>query len=299
MRNILFVIVMLTGSIFAQDNTVLTNSVKKEIPADQGWYWQNAYMGKWNPFGSLYQTRLYYRHALHRDQGTFWFKDSALMVGLEQEFSIFSRTSLFLYWQPVIAVNFTARVIFEYDFAGSIQMNGPNDDYTSAFPPFTGLNPLTRTPIRNKFSNFIFEFAPEFTFGGPAGPGMVALIYRPQIFYFHSIGYGADQFYYNNREGIILKGRDIFFRHDIKLGYSLTGTGMSFALVSLIEHVLSGGGDLFRVGVFGGFQYEKATKNNPNLIPYVRVLVGTWVVERFLFQTFAMQWDIGLKWKFK
>ncbi|MGL4560977.1 MAG: DUF2147 domain-containing protein [Brevinema sp.] len=150
-------------------------------------------MGKWNPFGSLYQTRLYYRHALHRDQGTFWFKDSALMVGLEQEFSIFSRTSLFLYWQPVIAVNFIARVIFEYDFAGSVQMNGPNDDYTTAFLPFTGLNPLTRTPIRNKFSNFIFEFAPEFTFGGSAGPGMVALIYRPSDgSYFHVKGELSD-----------------------------------------------------------------------------------------------------------
>ncbi|MGL4393639.1 MAG: hypothetical protein ACRCS8_00205 [Brevinema sp.] len=279
-------VILSTGENFAQ-----------EKPADQGWYWQNGFMARWNPFGALYQTKLYYRHALHRDKGTFWFKDSAIMAGIEQEFSSFTSTSMFLFWQPVIAMNFTAKVTFEHDFVGYAKMDGPNDNYNIMFPPFTGLNPMTEKPEKQKFSNFIFEFSPEFTFGGPAGNGMLALIYRPSMYYYHSIGYGANNYYYNNKHGIILKGRDIYFRHDIKLGYNITGTGLSIAAATLIDHTLSSS-ELFRVGIFGALSYEKPLTSNPNLIPYARVMVGTWVVERFLYQHFAIQLDTGLKWKF-
>ncbi|MGL4387803.1 MAG: hypothetical protein ACRCTJ_00195, partial [Brevinema sp.] len=270
----------------------------KEKSSDQGWYWQNGFLGRWNPFGALFLTKLYYRHALHREKGTFWFDNSAIEVGIEQELSAMSRTSLFLFWQPLIALNMTAKLTFEHDFIGYAKMNGPNDDYNIMFPPFTGLNPFTKRPEIQKFSNFIFEFSPQFTFGGAIESGAIALIYRPSIFYFHSIGYGANNFYYNNREAIILKGRDVFFRHDIKLGYSILGTGLSIAAVSLIEHVLSSD-NLLRVGVFGAFSYEKSLKSKPNFIPYARMMVGTWVVEKFLYQHFAIQIDAGIKWKFK
>ncbi|SFB82405.1 hypothetical protein SAMN02745150_00965 [Brevinema andersonii] len=107
-------------------------------------------------------------------------------------------------------------------------------------------------PAFQRFHNLIVEISPEFTFGGPAGRGMLALIYRPSIYYFNSIGLDPSKYYFHNRESVILKARDFFFRHDIKLGYSLTGRGMSFAVVSLLEHTLSSG-RLVRAGIFGAF----------------------------------------------
>lgn len=287
-------LVFVQGAFYPQE-TLTERPANSTI--DQGWYWQNSFLGRWNPFGILYQTKIYYRKALHREQNSFWFANSAFMAGMEQDISSSSRTSLYLYWQPVIAVNFTARVSYEYDFLGGAQMNGPHDDYNIAFPTFTGLNPMTLKPVFQRFHNLIVEISPEFTFGGPAGRGMLALIYRPSIYYFNSVDLDPNSYYYHNREAVILKARDFFFRHDIKLGYSFTGTGMGVALVSLLEHTLSSG-RLARAGIFGGFSFEKAFQNYPLLIPYFRGQVGTWLVDRYLKQHFAIQIDTGIKWKF-
>ncbi|MGL4987426.1 MAG: hypothetical protein ACRC5H_09870, partial [Treponemataceae bacterium] len=147
--------------------------------ADEGFYWDNAFRGRWSPFGAAYRTKIYYRDALMRDKNSFWFANSAWEAGIEQEISSGSRTSAFIFWQPIIAVNFLAKVGYFHDFVGYALLNDPNDDYSHALPPFTGLNPLTRKPVRSTGRGMLeFEFSPTFTFGGKLGNGMLALIYN-------------------------------------------------------------------------------------------------------------------------
>ncbi|MEI0540428.1 hypothetical protein [Brachyspira pulli] len=52
-------------------------------------------MGRWNHFGALYQGQLFYKKALFREMNNFFFADSYVLAGIEQEFSSFSRTSAY------------------------------------------------------------------------------------------------------------------------------------------------------------------------------------------------------------
>ncbi|MDK2818027.1 MAG: hypothetical protein KFW21_01085 [Spirochaetota bacterium] len=302
MKKILFLMLSVISFVsinFAQTTTTegTITSRPNNSTIDQGFYWDNSFRGRWNAFGACYRTKLYYRGALLRGQNSFWFANSSFEVGLEQAIASYSRTSLFLFWQPVIAVNFLVKIGYSKDFTKPALLTGSGDNYNHALPPFTGLNPLNRKPVYLDTDTLEIEFSPTFTFGGPAGPGMIALIYNPTLIYIHNFGMNPNQYYLNNRESIVLKAQDIFWNHDIKLGYNITGTGMSVALTSIIQHVQSVKG-IFRAGVFGSFSYEKASIKYPNIVPYFRGQVGTWVKDRYMTQYFAIQVDTGVKFKF-
>lgn len=296
---LLIIITIIPVAVFSQETT--TEGTITSRPAnstvDQGFYWDNAFRGRWNAFGACYRTRLYYRGALLRGRNSFWFANSTYEIGMEQAIASFSRTSFFIFWQPIIAVNFLVKVGYSKDFVKPALLTGANDDYSHALPPFTGLNPMNREPIRADPDVLEIEFSPTFTFGGPAGFGMLALIYNPTLIYMHTFGLSSDQYYFNNRENVVLKAQDIFWRHDVKLGYAISGTGMSVAFTTIIEHVQSIKG-IFRAGVFGSFSYEKASERYPNLVPYFRGQVGTWIKDRYMTQYFAIQVDTGVKVKF-
>jgi len=292
---LLFIIFLSPNFLFSQEDTLTERAMNSTI--DQGWYWDNSFRGRWNPFGACYRTKIYYRNALYRDQNTFWFADSVLDLGMEQSIASSARTSLFMFWQPIIAVNFLFKVGYSKDFVKGAALKDAYDDYSHALPPFTGQNPGGRKPVRLDADTLEIEFAPTFTFGGPLGSGMMALIYTPTMLYFHNFGLDPNQYFFHNREAVVLKAQDIFWRHDIKLGYMLSGTGMSFAFTGLIEHVQSIKG-IFRAGIFGSFSYEKASEKYPNLIPYFKTQVGTWIKDRYMDNYFALQFETGVKWKF-
>lgn len=299
-NNLLFfsmLLIVLSSNVLLSQGESITGRAQNST-IDEGFYWDNGFKGRWNPFGGYYLTRLYYRKALSRENNNFWHAGSAIEVGVEQSLSSLSKTSAFIFWQPIIAFNVTAKVGYAHDFIRTTLLNGPNDDYTHTLPPFTGQNPMNREPKRTDVNTLEVELIPSVTFGGGVGSGMLALIYTPHMIYFNNFGIDKDQYIYNNREAIVIKGEDIFIRHDIKLGYIFSGKGMSVALVTLVEQVVSLK-DVFRVGVFGAFSYEKSLKKKPNIIPYFRGQVGAWVEDRYMEQYFAIQIDTGIKWKFK
>ena len=141
------------------------------------------------------------------------------------------------------------------------------------------------------------QVAPTLTIGAPAGPGLIALIYQPFITYINILGVDKNDYYYLTREAIVVKGQDIWFNHDLKLGYALPSLGMSFAINSTIEHMLSQK-DLYRVGLFGAFSYKKNLDSLTSLAPFINLKVGTWLIERHIQYKFAIQIDTGLEWKF-
>ncbi len=267
---------------------------------DRGWYFLNSVQGRWNPFGVYYQARVQYLEPLFREQNTFWFADSKIIAGLEQDIGPFSRTSAYLFFQPVIAFALEARVGYETAISNSlcpVKLDGPNDSYHHAYPPFTGLNPQNRKPEYIGRDALYIEVSPIMTFGGKAGKGMLALIYKPTMMYINAFGLDKDQYYYYGREAAVLKTSDILWRHDISLGYSLSGTGWSMAATTLIEQVQSSS-RIMRIGVFGGFSYEKPIHQYPNLIPFIKGRMGTWVMDDDMKNRFAVQMSTGLNWKF-
>lgn len=297
---LLFIFTIITdfSFLFAQENESITHR-SMDSTIDEGFYWDNGFKGRWNPFGAYYLTKIYYRKALSRENNNFWFANSALEVGIEQYVSSFVKTSAFVFWQPIIAINFMFKVGYSRSFVDDFVIEGGHSaDYNIAFPPFTGLNPMTKEPKALQANTLEIEFIPTVTFGGKVGRGMLALIYSPHIIYFNNFGIDKDTYIYNSRESIVIKAQDIFFRHDIKFGYSLSGTGLSFAITTLIEHVLSNE-EITRVGLFGSVSYERSLDKNPNLIPFFRGQVGTWLLDRYMKQYFAIQIDTGIKWKFK
>ena len=299
----IFIIIMIVAisstNIFAQETEKQTPKKDYTSKDDEGFYFANHLLGRWNHFGVLYQGQLFYKKALFREKNNFFFAQSHLTVGLEQEFSTFSRTSAYVVFQPLIALNFLFKVTYETAFAESAKPVLADDSrvFNYALPPFTGLNPMTKKPQYVGKDSVQVQFAPMLTIGGPAGPGLIALIYQPFITYINVLGVNKNDYYYLTRDAIVVKGEDVWFNHDIKLGYALSSLGMSFAINSTIEHMLSQK-DLFRVGLFAAYSYKKSLDAVPSLTPFLNVKMGTWLVEKHLQYKFAIQLDTGLEWKF-
>ncbi|MGL4524784.1 MAG: hypothetical protein ACRCVN_04610 [Spirochaetia bacterium] len=288
--------------VFSQEDAPKKTSTRAfNSEEDRGWYFLNAGYGRWNPFGAYYQGRLYYKEPLFREQNTFWFADSAIITGIEQDLGPFSRTSAYLFFQPVIATSFELRVGYEKELISGLRpvvIDDPHGRYNQALPPFTGLNPKDLQPTYLDTNGaLIVEFTPRMTMGGKAGNGMLALIYAPTMLYIQNFGMSADQYYYYGRESAVMKATDILWKHDISLGYAFTGTGWSTALSTMIDHVNSSG-RLMRIGVFGAVSYEKALTDYPDIIPFFRGRIGTWVWDEYMTQRFAFQLNTGINWKF-
>lgn len=269
--------------------------------SDEGWYFSNHFLGRWNHFGAVYQGQLYYRKALFRELDSFFFADSYIEAGIEQEFSSFSRTSAYVRFQPLAALNFLAKLTYEAGLAdpGRPTLLDPETKtFDHALPPFTGLNPMNRKPEYVGGHTLIFQMVPALTMGGPAGPGLLAVIYTPYINYIRAFGVDKEAFVYMPRESIVVKGEDWYFNHDIKLGYSLREWGLAFAVNTNIEHMLSDK-DLYRVGLFAAYSYKKPLKQVPALSPFAAVKLGTWLIETHVRYRFAFQFDVGLEWKFR
>ncbi|MGL4676852.1 MAG: hypothetical protein ACRCWI_04200 [Brevinema sp.] len=298
-KYLLITLLLFSNPVFTQESLSSETLTERAFNStiDQGWYWQNSLRARWNPAGFEYITRIYYRRPLMRNKGSFWFANSALNIGIEHGISSLSKTTAYFFWQPIIALSFTVKASYAYDMIGFAQMSGPDDNYAIALPPFTGLNPMTQKPIYGGNQAFEIEFTPQFTFGGKAGVGMLALIYTPMMLYVHTFGMNQNQYYLNNYYVVVMKAQDIFWQHNIRLGYALIGTGISVAMTGIIEHVQSYSG-IVRAGVFGAFSYEKASKRFPTLIPFFRGQIGTWIKDRYMQQYFAFQAETGVIWKF-
>lgn len=300
MKKVLIIMLSLIISLplIAQDNAKPQRDLTDT--SDEGWYFSNHFLGRWNNFGALYQGQVFYKKALFRERNNFFFADSYLIAGIEQEFSSFSRTSAYVEFQPLIALKFLFKFTYE---AGLAEPGRPTlvdsntKEFNHALPPFTGLNPMTKKPQYVGGNTIYFQMAPTLTMGGPAGPGLIALIYTPYISYIRAFGVDKDNFVYLPREAIVVKAEDWYFNHDIKLGYSMREWGMSFALNTTIEHMISSK-DLFRVGLFAAYSYKKPIEKVPSLTPFANVKLGTWLVEKHIQYKFAIQMDIGLEWKF-
>ncbi|MGL5722271.1 MAG: hypothetical protein ACRCY4_07725 [Brevinema sp.] len=265
---------------------------------DQGLYWDQSALFRWNYFGAGYQTRLYYRKALYRDRISFFFAGSVLDAGLEQSFSSVSRTSAFVYYQPIAALSFLVKVGYAHSFVKPALLNGSNDDFSHALPPFTGLNPLNRVPVNGEANSIQIEFSPTLTIGGMLGKGLLAMIYTPTIRYYRNFSVAENQFYLDYHDVLPLRGSDVYFKHDIKLGYIFLGTGISIAFTTILEHLQSGDG-LLRASIFGSFSYEKALQRFPTVAPFFKMQMGTYVVDRYAQNTFGVQIDTGVRWKIK
>ena len=273
--SIIMIMVFTSINIFAQE----TNNQKPQkdytSTEDEGFYFSNHILARWNHFGALYQGQLFYKKALFREKNNFFFAQSHITFGLEQEFSTFSRTSGYLIFQPLIALSFLFKATYETAFAESAKPVLTDDTrrFDFALPPFTGLNPQNKKPMY-------------------VGNDSVQLQVAPTI-----LGVDKNDYYYLTREAIVVKGQDIWFNHDLKLGYALPSLGMSFAINSTIEHMLSQK-DLYRVGLFGAFSYKKNLDSLTSLAPFINLKVGTWLIERHIQYKFAIQIDTGLEWKF-
>ncbi len=297
--SIIMIMVFTSINIFAQE----TNNQKPQkdytSTEDEGFYFSNHILARWNHFGALYQGQLFYKKALFREKNNFFFAQSHITFGLEQEFSTFSRTSGYLIFQPLIALSFLFKATYETAFAESAKPVLTDDTrrFDFALPPFTGLNPQNKKPMYVGNDSVQLQVAPTLTIGARAGPGLIALIYQPFITYINIIGVDKNDYYYLTREAIVVKGQDIWFNHDLKLGYALPSLGMSFGINSTIEHMLSQK-DLYRVGLFGVFSYKKNLDSLTSLAPFINLKVGTWLIERHIQYKFAIQIDTGLEWKF-
>ena len=157
---------------------------------------------------------------------------------------------------------------------------------------------MTRKPQYVGGNTIYVQMASTLTIGGPAGPGLIALIYTPYITYIRAFGVDKNSYVYLPRDAIVVKAEDFYFNHDIKLGYSMKEWGMAFAINTTIEHMLSSSKDLYRVGLFAAYSYKKALNAVPSLSPFANVKVGTWLVEKHIQYHFAIQLDVGIEWKF-
>ena len=103
MKKLLIIMLSLIISLplIAQDNAKPQRDLTDT--SDEGWYFSNHFLGRWNHFGALYQGQVFYKKALFRERNNFFFADSYLIAGIEQEFSSFSRTSAYVEFQPLIA----------------------------------------------------------------------------------------------------------------------------------------------------------------------------------------------------
>ncbi|EKV56081.1 hypothetical protein [Brachyspira hampsonii] len=268
--------------------------------SDEGWYFSNHFLGRWNHFGALYQGQLFYKKALFREMNNFFFNDSYILAGIEQELSSFSRTSAYVEFQPLIALKVLFKFTYEAGLADAgkpVLVDGSTKEFNHALPPFTGLNPMTKKPQYVGGNTIYFQMAPTITIGGPAGEGLIALIYTPYINYIRAFGIDKDDYIYLARESIVVKAEDMYFNHDIKLGYSMKEWGMSFAINTTIEQMLSSK-DLYRVGLFAAYSYKKALNSVPSLSPFVSTKIGTWLIEKHVQYKFAIQLDAGIEWKF-
>lgn len=97
MKKILILVIFPNICVFSQEKK--PNPVFRSFNSedDRGWYFINAALGRWNPFDAYYQARVQYVEPLFREQNTFWFADSKLIVGLEQDIGSFSGISAYLF----------------------------------------------------------------------------------------------------------------------------------------------------------------------------------------------------------
>ena len=169
---VMMLIIMINIPLLAQEN----EKPKRDLTdkSDEGWYFSNHFMGRWNHFGALYQGQLFYKKALFREMNNFFFADSYVLAGIEQELSSFSRTSAYVEFQPLIALKMLFKFTYEAGLADPgkpVLVDSDTKEFNHALPPFTGLNPKTRKPQYVGGNTIYVQFAPTLTMGGPAGPG--------------------------------------------------------------------------------------------------------------------------------
>ncbi|MGL5253626.1 MAG: hypothetical protein ACRC9L_01160 [Brevinema sp.] len=300
MKKTLLCLILLCSPLLAQESQV-KETITDRAPGssfDQGIYWDNSALFRWNYFGAGYLTKIYYRKALHRDRLSFMFAGSVLDFGIEQSLSSLSRTSAFVYYQPLAALSFLVKVGYAHAIVPSALLNSSTDDYSHGLPPFSGLNPLNRTPVNSTSKSIQIEFAPTLTIGGAVGKGLLAVIYTPTIRYYRNFSISENEFHLDPHDVLPLRGSDVYYKHDLKFGYVLSGTGMSFALTTIFEHLQSGSA-LLRASMFGSFSYEKALQKYPNVAPYFKAQIGSYIVDRYAQNLFGIQIDTGVRWKIK
>lgn len=287
----------ITTFLYSEDNTVKDYTSK----SDEGLYFANAFLGKYNYFGALYQTKLYYKKALFRDKNSFFFSTSHLTYGIQAEVANFLKASVFVEFEPLIALKFLFRATYERALAENakpVLIDKANGEYNQALPPFTGLNPKTIKPIYEGGNTFSFDISPTLTIGGPVKVGLLALIYNPTISYIHGFGIEKESYHYYGRDNIVVRDRDFYIIHDIKLGLSVPSLHSSFALITDIEQILSQK-DIWRLGVFAGYIYTDSFGKNKNIIPVISVKLGTWLIDKYASYKPTFLLDASLVWKIK
>ena len=136
--------------------------------SDEGWYFSNHFLGRWNHFGALYQGQLFYKKALFREMNNFFFADSYVLAGIEQELSSFSRTSAYVEFQPLIALKMLFKFTYEAGLADAgrpVLVDGSTKEFNHALPPFTGLNPMNKKTQYVGGNTIYVQFAPTLTMG--------------------------------------------------------------------------------------------------------------------------------------
>ncbi|MGL4561559.1 MAG: hypothetical protein ACRCV0_04640 [Brevinema sp.] len=293
MKKIVLILVILFVSVAS------LNSQQKivEKPSDQGWYYDFGVRGAWNFAGICIRNKISYRKALSRDKKHILFQNSYLETGVELGLGPFAKSTAFVIWQPILPLRFQARIGYYRDLLGDVLVDGPKGEYNHGYLAFTGLNPGTYTEPRVNSDTLEIEFAPTLTLGGKVGEGALALIYTPHMHYFYSSGISESQYRYFARESIIIKKQDIFWHHKFLFGYSFTSVGVTLGVSATVQHIQSIGG-IFRAGMFGVIAYESPVPNKPNIIPYLRAQMGSWIKDRYLAGTFVIQAEFGVKYLF-
>ena len=289
MIKLLLILLWITNSSFAQQ--------QNSIP-HQGWYIDSTFRVAWNFAGVCYRNKVYYRKVLSRDKQNIMFQNSYLETGVELGLAPFVKATAFVVWQPILPLKFNVRVGYYKDLLGEHLVNGSNGSYNHGYLSFTGLNPNNITSDKINTSILEVEFAPTLTLGGKVGAGALVFLYTPYMSFFYSPNMKEDQYKYFSRDSIVIKKNDILWRHNFLFGYSMLNLGLTLGLSSSIQHIQSISG-VFRAGVFGAIAYEKISSKYPNLIPYTRVQIGTWVKDRYLQNLFVIQLETGIKYKFK
>lgn len=246
-----------------------------------------------NYLGLMTKAKISYAVPFIKNNGVLW-KSTKIEFGLEEYLSpSFTRTSVFLYFEPIAIFNVSVTTGYEVSFpgltGGLYTFTGSDGDFSdanrklmreaSATDDVPGALAGWRTKIDPTFQ---IEFGP------------IAAVYT---FTLDFLNYNAPTYFYDAESVTIVQPQDTIYTHDAKLLYSIIPGKFRLGL-SFTDQIVQSSGYTSMIGALIGVitpQWEKCAAKR--ITPFAAVLVGTHIVDRYMVGSiyFAGQCGISMK----
>lgn len=265
-------------------NTVMADEGGTEAWVQPGWTYSQSLGASLNYLGLMTKAKISYQIPFIKNPGILW-KSTKIEFGLEEYLSpSFTRTSVFLYFEPIAIFNVSVTSGYEVSFpgltGGLYSFASQNDEYSDAARK--AMRDASATDdVPGALAGWRTKIDPTFQIAF----GPVAAVYTLT---FDFLDYNAPGYFYDAETVTIVQPQDTILTHDGKLLFTLvkdapTKREVLRAGFSFTDQIVqSSGYASMTAAVMAAYTPVWQKCEAKRISPYGVVLLGTHVKDRYM-----------------